>query len=111
MKNTILLASILFGLNATAASELVLDPGSKVTVNAGDTLIIACSGTGGGATPGNADCTVMRGGQTDKYGTTCNESSYYYCSNYYEFGTRITYQTFYSDPAGAANWCKDRLKK
>lgn len=100
---------ILISVNAFAESTVIINPGSQVTVNAGQSLIVKCSGD---MPATSKDCTVTVGGsgKPDQYGTICDQGGSKYCATFYKFGVVID-NAIYGSPDSAALWCEDQLNK
>ena len=97
---------IFFGVDLMAQTEITLNPGASILVQAGDNANVSCSGS---TRLGNPDCTIVKREAQDKYGNTCNSSYYKYCAHFYSFDAMIEAST--SDDVGSlSNWCKRRIQ-
>lgn len=102
MKKFISIIILCFSFNLLA-NDIVLDPGSKISVSASQKMTISCSGS---PVSSNAEkgCRVLKRGEIYSNGKTCYHD---FCAEVFQFGSTLSSKTFYNS-SDAVNWCVSR---
>lgn len=91
--------------NSSLATEIVLEPGAKLEINAGQSAKIFCSGQ---ALTEYATCKITKGGETKADLGVCYDSRF--CAESLMFGAVVDSTTFDS-ALEAAKWCKRQIRQ
>jgi hypothetical protein len=106
MKPLISLLLLSFSLYGAQASEISLEPGSKITVSPSETMTISCGGD-----PVNqsrkATCSIVKRGEYDLSGEYCN---YSFCAKVLRYSQVIASSRF-NGPREAVFWCDREIGK
>jgi hypothetical protein len=105
-----LLGLILFiaTLSSVMATEINLDPGSRITISASETTTVSCSGSSSSSSS-EKSCRVLtyQQAQQEGYERYCY-SSYRYCAVVIQYGQAIN-GTYNSNTNKLAQWCDGQL--